>query len=151
MKVCLCKDGKTYQYYVHRMVAETYIPNDNPEEKTQVNHINEQKTDNRVENLEWVSSKENNNHGTRNKRAGESISKPVSCVELDLIFASRTEAAAAVGITTCRISECINGHTKTAGGLHWEEVKRDIEKYDKALAADLLLLELEEGTDTALD
>ena len=56
--------GKTKHEKIHRLVARTYIPN--PENKPQVNHINEIRTDNNVSNLEWVTAKENNNHGTIN-------------------------------------------------------------------------------------
>lgn len=150
-KVALWKDGKRYQYYVHRLVANAYIPNDDPEHKTQINHRSENKNQNWVSNLEWITPKENANYGTRNQRSGKKHCKPVYCIELDQVFESQTEAAAATGINSKYINRCVNGKQKTAGGFHWEMVKRDIEQYDKALAADLLLLELEEGIDTALD
>ena len=56
------------QYSVHRIVAEAFIPN--PNGYAEVNHINEDKTDNRAYNLEWCTHKENSNHGTRGERIG---------------------------------------------------------------------------------
>ena len=56
-------NGKPTTKYVHRMVAEEYIPN--PDNKPEVNHINEDKLDNMVENLEWVTSKENLRHSAK--------------------------------------------------------------------------------------
>ena len=69
--VTLFENKKSYSIGVHRIVAITFIPN--PLGKATVNHINENKSDNRVENLEWMTVKENDNHGTRNLRM--SISK----------------------------------------------------------------------------
>lgn len=67
--VNLNKKGKSYFFLVHRLVAEAFIPNlDN---LPQVNHIDEDKTNNRVENLEWKSPKDNCNHGTRNERSAK--------------------------------------------------------------------------------
>lgn len=73
--VALCKDGNKKMFSVHRLVAEAFIPN--PDNLPQVNHINEDKTDNRASNLEWCSAMENSNHGTRTERSAEKRSKPV--------------------------------------------------------------------------
>lgn len=57
---CLCKEGKQTNHYKHRLVAEAFIPN--PENKPAVNHIDADRSNNKVDNLEWVSTKENIHH-----------------------------------------------------------------------------------------
>lgn len=73
LTVLLCKNSKTYRKSVHRLVAKTFIHNH--DNKPQVNHIDEDKTNNNISNLEWVTSKQNNNHGTCNERRKKAISK----------------------------------------------------------------------------
>jgi hypothetical protein len=65
--VHLCKDGKHKSYYVHRLVAIAFI--DNPDNLPQINHKNENRTDNRIENLEWCSAFYNINYGDRTEKA----------------------------------------------------------------------------------
>ena len=60
LRIALTNDGRTKLIYLHRLIAIAYIPN--PENKPMVNHINGVKTDNHVENLEWVTSMENHIH-----------------------------------------------------------------------------------------
>ena len=70
-QVILYKDGKHKRYSVHRLVAQAFIPN--PNNLPQVNHKDENKTNNVAWNLEWISPKDNCNYGTRNKRRSEAM------------------------------------------------------------------------------
>lgn len=67
----------------HSLVAKYFIDNDDNRNKVQVNHIDEDKTNPSVRNLEWTTPKENANHGTRNKRIGLQNSKPINEYDLD--------------------------------------------------------------------
>lgn len=75
LQVTLYKKGEGKQYLVHRLVAQAFVFNPNPQEYDQVNHKSENKTDNCSENLEWCDRKYNINYGTRKERAGKSQSE----------------------------------------------------------------------------
>lgn len=84
------------RHSIHRLIAKTFIPN--PDNKLEVNHKNGIKTDNRVDNLEWVTSEENREHAF--KVLGYSTqAKPIKCVETGTVYKSIGEAARALGMT----------------------------------------------------
>ena len=119
----LRKKGKRVWYEIHRLVATAYIPN--PGNLPQVNHKDEDKTNNCVSNLEWVTSKENSNHGTRNARIGLSHSKPVYCVELDKVFPSGKVASNILGIGSYGIYETCRGGQKQTHGYHFRLANKE--------------------------
>lgn len=122
----LHKECKVRNFRVHRLVAEHFIPNLN--NLTEVNHIDEDKDNNCVTNLEWVSHKDNCNHGTRNRRCAEGSSRPVVCVETGLIYPSGKFADMMFGYKQGRIASCLSpkSRAKTAYGFHWEYVVKEV-------------------------
>ena len=131
-------DGK--QWALHRLVATCFIPN--PYNLPQINHIDGDKTNNNVSNLEWCTAKENINHAIKNglnnfntekhlltakeniKKATESNKKKVGKYDLTgkliKIYGSITEASKEINVNDATLSKCLKGKTKTCGGYKWQ-------------------------------
>lgn len=122
-QVTLCKDGKKRSLYIHRLVADAFVPN--PNGFRQVNHKDENTMNNFSDNLEWCDSRYNCNYGTRNSKIKEANSIPVLCVELQVLYPSMTEAADHSGVDVGNICRCCKGKLRTAGNLHWKYAKND--------------------------
>lgn len=128
--VNLCKNNIGCGNLVHRLVAESFIPN--PENKPQVNHIDEDKTNNMVSNLEWMIVKENNNHGTRNERAGKAISKsksiPIIATNIKTgeskEFYGSNECARQLGLHDSNITSVLKGRYKQTGGYTFKYLNK---------------------------
>lgn len=121
--VSLSKDNRHKNVHVHRLVAEAFIPNQY--NLPQVNHIDEDKTNNRVENLEWCSSYYNMNYGDRNRKSSESLSKQVGQYNLEgeliRVWSSTVEAGRS-GFVQQTISQCCRGIHKTHKGFIWRYI-----------------------------
>ena len=119
---CLYKNNKSKNLLLHRIVATAFI--DNPEEKPCVNHIDENKLNNDLSNLEWCTVRENNVHGTRIKRAAEKLSQKVIQLDLDdnvlNEFESMKQAERETGVFASHIGASCNGKRKSAGGYKWK-------------------------------
>lgn len=120
--VALSRDGKTKHFTIHRLVAIAFIPN--PLSLPTVNHKDENKLNNNVNNLEWMTMRENDNHGTRNKRMSDSKKKnPIIQYDIDMnvvqIHSGIKDAMRNTGINRNCIREVCRGRRKTAGGYIW--------------------------------
>ena len=120
--VGLCKNSKVRFYQVHSLVYEAF--NGQIPENMQVNHINEVKTDNRLENLNLMTPKENVNFGTRNERISKKLSKTVLQFDLQDIlikeYPSTRQAERETGFAQGNIVKCCKGKYKTAYGFKWK-------------------------------
>ena len=115
-------NGKSTNYTVHRLVAQAFVPN--PDNLSDVNHKDENRNNNRVDNLEWMSHVDNCNYGTRNERSAANRSKAIEQLTLDghhvAFFQSASEAARQTGFSRKSINECCLHHSQSAGGYRWK-------------------------------
>ena len=130
----LCKNGKLSSFTVHRLVAESFVSND--EGKPQVNHIDGDKENNAICNLEWCTNYENYKHAVENglkdmkKVSIESVKKSrrgVSQIDISsglviFEFKSIMDAQRAAGVPNSHIVRVCKGKLNTAGGYKWRYI-----------------------------
>lgn len=125
--IILYKNGEHRHVKVHRVVAETFIPN--PKGYKEINHKNENKADNRVENLEWCSRKYNNDYGNRTKSTRETQSVRINQYSLDGVFIKSWLGARIIervlGFSNANIIKCCKGKAHTAYGFIWKYADED--------------------------
>ena len=109
-QVGLMKDGKRKYLYIHRLVAEAYIPNPNGYDT--IDHIDGNKTHNYINNLQWMKNTDN---------IKKTQCEKVMCVETGEEFDSLTSAAKHYGVTKGAISNAIKKGTKSCG-FHWKKI-----------------------------
>lgn len=131
-------NGVYKMQFIHRLVAQAFIPN--PKNLPEVNHKDEDKANNCVENLEWCTGKYNSNYGTRVERHREMVSKPIiqTTINGEFIkeYKSATEAEKECGYDSSYISMVCNGRRPSAYGYKWH-FKKKIDILIEAIA-DLL-------------
>ncbi len=119
--VALCLDGKAEKESVHRLVALAFIPN--PDNLPEINHKDENKQNNCVDNLEWCDRQYNNTYGTIRFKTAMAQGKPVLQKKDGVIInAYPTMGVASIftGASEGGISACCRGEMKTSGGYEWE-------------------------------
>ena len=118
-KISLCKNGKEKKYSIHRLVAEAFLPN--PDNLPVVNHKDENKLNNNVENLEWCTQAYNVNYSHNNCK-----SRKIQCVETQQIFDSSEDIICKMfngkGYSS-NIREHLRGRTKSCYGYHFKFVE----------------------------
>lgn len=133
LTVDLYKDSRRSTKRVHRLVAEAFVPN--PDNKPIVNHIDGNKHNNSVGNLEWVTYAENSHHawstglarpsygmlGKKNPNSGRK-GKPIRIIETGEIFNSSIECEKAINGNNRHINDCLKGRQETHRGYHFEYV-----------------------------
>lgn len=123
-KVALCKNGDSKHVRLHRIIAIAFIPN--PNNHKFINHINGIKTDNRIENLEWVTASENmkHAHATGLKARTKGYWLPIYQMDMNGAilqeFKSIKDACTSLGKTNRTIIKALKGRIESAHGFKWK-------------------------------
>lgn len=135
LMVSISRGNNKKRFTVHYLVASAFIPN--PHNFPQINHINENKLDNNVSNLEWCSIKYNINYGTCTYRRAIKMGKGVARYKKDGqlvdMYYSIHEACRKTGIARASISSCLKGRMITAGNCFWKIIEENIPVYFKPI------------------
>lgn len=137
MKTMLIYGGKNKTVKIHRLVAEAFIPN--PERKPQVNHINGDKTNNAVENLEWITNIDNAHHAIANgmfensyratSKANEMRKQAIVAIDRDgneIEFESQCEASRKLNVSRRHIQSVLKGERKQTGGYKFVRREKEV-------------------------
>ena len=127
--VKLYKNNEHKNFKIHRLVANAFIENHNNYEE--INHIDECKTNNYVNNLEWCNHKYNMNYGTGNKRRSEKYKKGIYCLETDKIYNSIKECTKELDISKTSIGFVLNGRQKQTKGYTFRYANQVLYKGEK--------------------
>ena len=142
----MTNQGKIRCCKIHIIKAKAFIFGPIPLGYNVVRHLNDVKTDNRLINLAWGTQSDNMRDCVKNgnfnyeasakngkisgkktgAKNGKRTSKPVRCIETNIIYLSTHEASRKLGIRQSSISLCCNGKCKTAGGFHFEFVNKEV-------------------------
>lgn len=126
LQIILCKNGKTKSYFIHKLVANTFIKNEN--NYKEINHIDENKLNNCVDNLEWCNRKYNMNYGSVKKRISNAKAIKVAKInknnEIIEIYNSIKEASLKNNALATNIVKCCKHkkYYKSCNGYKWEYV-----------------------------
>ena len=131
MLVTLYKDGKRKTHKVHRLVLSNFKAN--PDNKPCVNHLDENPSNNNLNNLSWCTYKENNNYGKHNERMAsthkangiydkisDKYSIPVYCITNNTVYKSAREASKQLNLHSGSITKCCKGKRKSTGGYQFK-------------------------------